>query len=109
MDSILTSIKKLLGIDEEYEHFDVDIIAHINSVMMTANQIGLGPVNGFIVTDKTQTWAQFLAPRTDITAVTTYFFLKVKLLFDPPQSSFAIESYKNQIVEMEWRLMHQAR
>ena len=94
MESILTSIKKLLGIAEEYAHFDVDIIMHINAELMTLSQIGIGPSEGFIVTNDYQTWSDFLGDQTNVEAVKTYVFLKVKMAFDPPTSSFARQNLK---------------
>lgn len=106
MESILTSIKKLLGPEEEYDHFDTDIILHINSVFMVLTQIGVGPAEGFSIKDKTATWSDFLPDGTEarLEAVKTYVYLRVKILFDPPTSSFVMESYKQQINELEWRL-----
>lgn len=104
MDSILTSIKKLLGIPEEYEHFDLDIIVHINSVFMILTQIGVGPKNGFSITDESEKWDDFLPDEQMIQSVKTYMLLKVKLMFDPPLSSAVLECYKEQIKELEWRL-----
>lgn len=104
MESILTSIKKLLGIEEEYEHFDSDIIMHINSVFMVLNQLGVGPSEGFSIEDDTSVWADFMSGNSNIEAVKSYIYLKVKLLFDPPLSSAAIESIKRMIDEYEWRL-----
>lgn len=104
MDSILTSIKKLLGITEEYEHFDPDIIMHINSAFMILNQLGVGPEEGFAIKDKNSTWDEFLSGGTNLEAVKTYVYLKVKLMFDPPLSSTVIEAIKSQISELEWRL-----
>ena len=102
-DSILTSIKKLLGITEEYEHFDQDIIIHINSVFMILNQLGIGPSNGFSITDKTAVWSDFI--KSDKLAATkSYVHLRVKLLFDPPLNSAIIEAIKESIRELEWRL-----
>ena len=103
MDSILTSIKKLLGITEEYEHFDPDIIVHINSAFMILNQLGVGPEEGFSIKDKNSTWNEFLSG-SNLEAVKTYVYLKVKLMFDPPLSSTVIEAIKSQISELEWRL-----
>lgn len=103
MDSILTSIKKLLGITEEYEHFDPDIIVHINSAFMILNQLGVGPEEGFSIKDKSSTWNEFLSG-SNLEAVKTYVYLKVKLMFDPPLSSTVIEAIKSQISELEWRL-----
>lgn len=104
MDSILTSIKKLLGITEEYEHFDSDLIMHINSVFMVLNQLGVGPAEGFSITDKTETWEDFTQNNLMIQSVKSYVYLKVRLLFDPPSSSAVMESINRQISELEWRL-----
>lgn len=104
MDSILTSIKKLLGIAEEYEHFDSDLIMHINSVFMVLNQLGVGPVEGFSITDKTETWEDFTQNNQMIQSVKSYVYLKVRLLFDPPSSSAAMDAINRQISELEWRL-----
>lgn len=104
MESILTSIKKLLGIAEEYEHFDADIIMHINSVFMILNQLGVGPPEGFSIRDEDATWTDFIADNKQIESVKSYTYMKVKLLFDPPLSSAVIESYNRLISEFEWRL-----
>lgn len=105
MESILTSIKKLLGITEDYEHFDSDIIMHINSVFMILNQLGIGPANGFSISDKFATWTDFLPEDNEnFEAVKTYIHLKVKLIFDPPMSSVVMEAMKQMISELEWRL-----
>lgn len=105
IESILTSIKKLLGISEDYEHFDEDIIMHINSVLMILTQVGVGPEEGFSITGNYETWEDFLGSDiSKLMAVRTYIYLKVKLLFDPPQSSAAIESINRLINEFEWRL-----
>lgn len=105
MESILTSIKKLLGITEDYTHFDTDIIIHINSVFMILNQLGIGPANGFSISDKFATWTDFLPEdNKNFEAVKTYIHLKVKLIFDPPMSSAVMEAMKQMISELEWRL-----
>lgn len=104
MESILTSIKKLLGITEEYEHFDSDLIMHINSVFMILTQLGVGPSDGFYITDKMATWDEFIPTGKSLESVKSYMYMKVKLLFDPPQSSAVMESMKNMISEFEWRL-----
>lgn len=108
MESILTSIKKLLGITEDYEHFDADIIMHINSVFMILNQLGVGPKEGFSISDETATWNDYLPDTTNLEAVKSYIHLKVKLLFDPPLSSSVMESMQHMISELEWRLNVQA-
>ena len=104
MDSILTSIKKLLGIAEEYEHFDPDIIMHINSVFMVLNQLGVGPSEGFRIEDKSATWDEYITEEDNLDAVKTYMNLKVKLLFDPPLSAAVREATNQMINELEWRL-----
>lgn len=104
MDSILTSIKKLLGISEDVDNFDTDIIIHINSVLMILNQLGVGPAEGFSISDKTAKWIDFIPNDSSIEAVKSYVYLKVRLMFDPPTSSAAIESINKLIAEYEWRI-----
>ena len=105
MESILTSIKKLLGIAEEYEHFDADIIMHINSVFMILTQLGVGPAEGFIIEDETTMWTDFVEDVSKLQAIKTYIFLRVKLLFDPASvGSSTLAAYERQIQELEWRL-----
>lgn len=104
MESILTSIKKLLGIEEDYTHFDPDIIMHINSVFMILNQLGVGPPEGFRIEDDIATWNDYTDNNLMYESVKTYIHLKVRLLFDPPASSSLIEAMNRQISELEWRL-----
>lgn len=105
MESILTSIKKLLGITEEYTHFDADIIMHINSVFMTLTQLGVGPSEGFYIEDETTPWTAFTPDLNKLQAVKTYVYLKVKLVFDPSSlGSSTLAAYERQITELEWRL-----
>ena len=108
MESILTSIKKLLGLDKDYEHFDTDIMIHINSTFMNLTQIGVGPKTGFIIQDKTTTWSDFEADSIKAQAAKSYIYLKVRVIFDPPANSFLIDAMKNQATEIEWRLNVQA-
>lgn len=103
-ESILTSIKKLLGPTEEYEAFDAEIMMHINSVFLTLQQIGVGPDEGFFIIDKTSIWSDFVSNKVLANAVITYMYLKVKLLFDPPASASAIEAINRLINEYEWRI-----
>lgn len=103
-DSILLSTKKILGIDANYTAFDIDIITHINSVFSDLNQLGIGPVDGFIIADEFTTWDLFLENDPRLNAVKSYMYLRVRLLFDPPQTSYLITSLKEQAKEMEWRL-----
>ena len=104
MESILTSIKKLLGITKEYDQFDPDIIMHINSVFMILTQLGVGPAEGFSIEDDTAVWTDFIQDVKKLESVKTYIYLKVKLAFDPPLSSAVIESMNRLINELEWRL-----
>lgn len=104
MNSILTSVKKALGITDEYEHFDPDLVMHINSVLSVLTQLGVGPADGFSIEDSTATWADFIGDDTNLSAVKSYMYLKVRLLFDPPQSSAVMDCIKTQISELEWRL-----
>ena len=105
-DSILTSIKKLLGIAEECEDFDTDIIIHINSTFSNLYQIGVGSERGFSIVDKYTAWKDYISTdnASDYQAIKTYIYLKVKLLFDPPLSSSAVEAINRSISELEWRL-----
>lgn len=103
MDSILDSIKKLLGIQPEYRAFDEDLIIHINTVFAVLNQIGIGPPEGFFIVDETTNWDEYM---TDINqaSVRTYVYLKVRLLFDPPGSGILVDSINRMLSELEWRL-----
>ena len=101
-NSILTSIKKLLGITEACTDYDTDIIMHINTVLMTLNQLGVG-TEGFQIEDKNAVWSEFIDPNK-LAATKSYVYLRVKLLFDPPLNSAIIEAIKESIRELEWRL-----
>lgn len=102
MDSILNSIKKVLGIGETYNHFDPDLIIHINSVFFTLNQLGVGPEEPFSITGSEETWDEFTTDK--INAVKTYVELRVKLYFDPPTNSSLLNAMKDDVRELEWRL-----
>lgn len=104
MESILTSIKQLLGLEEDYTSFDPEIIIHINSVFMILTQMGVGPKEGFSIDSKSATWDDFTLDDLSIESVKSYVYLKVKLLFDPPSNSSVIESTNRLISEFEWRL-----
>lgn len=104
-ESILNSIKKMLGFDADYDAFDIDIIISINSALMVASQIGVGPSSGYTITGPDETWADFLGENTVLlSAVQSYIYLKVKQMFDPPSNSFVVSSIENQLKELEWRL-----
>lgn len=102
-ESILTSIKKLLGIPEEYEAFDQDLIIHINTMLTRLYQVGVGVPN-FSIIDKSATWDQFLIDESKFQQAKTYVYLRVRLLFDPPQSGAANEAFKETLRELEWLL-----
>lgn len=103
-ESILTSIKKLLGLSKDYVVFDTDIIMHINTVFVILNQLGVGPSEGFKIVDDLATWNMFTNDVNNLESIKTYIYLKVKLLFDPPLNSSVLESTKQLINEFEWRL-----
>lgn len=106
VESILISMKKMLGgiMAESTNVFDTDLIIHINSIFMVLNQLGVGPDEPFRIKDSNDLWEEFIFDRSDIESVKTYMYLKLKLVFDPPTSSFVLTSYENQIKELEWRL-----
>jgi hypothetical protein len=106
-DSILLSIKKLLGIEDAGTQFDVDLIIHINSVFSILTQLGIGPDGGFSISDAESKWSDFLSSDTEaskVEMVKSYMYMKVRQMFDPPANSFVVESFNKQIAELEWRL-----
>lgn len=103
MNSILNSIKKMLGLAEDYDAFDTDIIILINGALMILQQLGVGEV-GFSITDSSATWDSFTEYRSDIEAIKTYVYLKVKMAFDPPANSTVLKAYEDSCKELEWRL-----
>ena len=104
MESILDSIKKLLGIQPEYRAFDEDLIIHINTVFIILNQLSIGPEEGFMIVDGSESWDDFVKGINE-TMVKTYIYLKVRLMFDPPTSGVLVESMNSMISELEWRLL----
>lgn len=104
MDSILTSVKKLLGIAEENTDFDPDVIMAINSAFMVLTQLGVGSEDGFTISDSSAVWSDFLEDTTQVEAVKEYVGLKVRLMFDPPTSSTVMQATTNMTSELEWRL-----
>lgn len=103
-DSILDTVKKMIGFESEYTDFDVDLIVHINTAFMTLQQLGVGPTNGFMITSREETWGLFLGVDPNLNAVKTYIAQRVRMLFDPPGTSFAIDAIKESLKELEWRL-----
>lgn len=105
MESILTSIKKMLGLTAEYTHFDPELIMHINSAFTDLHQLGVGPSEGFVIEDDLSVWTDFIPNITKLQSVKSYIYLKVKLLFDNSTlTSAVIASMERQIKEYEWRL-----
>lgn len=104
MSSILDDTKKALGLEADYDVFDLDIIMHINSVFSTLEQLGIGPDGGFAITDSSAQWDTFLAGDPRLNSVKSYMFLKVSLMFDPPSTSYLITARQEQAKEFEWRL-----
>ena len=103
-DSILLSVKKMLGVPPEYEQFDPEIIIHINSVFSILTQLGVGSDEGFSIKDSTASWSDYIPEGKAAEDIKTYMYLKVRLIFDPPQSSAAIEAMKQLASEFEWRI-----
>lgn len=103
MDSILVSVKKLLGIDAEYTIFDPDIIIHINTAFAVLNQLGVGPEEGFMIESDSEVWDDYIVDYNFMMAK-TFVFLKVKIAFDPPSSTALLESMNRQLDELTWRL-----
>lgn len=103
MESILDTVKKLLGIQPEYTNFDEDIIVHINTAFASLNQLGVGPVEGFLIYDNAAIWDDYITS-CNLTMIKSYIYLKVRKLFDPPTSSVLMESMDRSIAELEWRL-----
>lgn len=104
MESILLSIKKLLGIEEDYHHFDPDIIMAINSAFSTLHQLGVGTESSFSITGDAEKWSDFIRPGY-IETVKYYVYFKVRIMFDPPSNSFLLESINRQIDELTWRML----
>lgn len=102
--SILDATKKTLGLASDYTAFDHDVITHINSSFSVLNQIGVGPVDGFGIEGAEDTWDSFEVPLNQLNMVKTYIYLKVRMLFDPPTTSFHIDAMEKQIREHEVRL-----
>ena len=106
-DSILESIKIILGVDPQYEAFDSEIIMAINSALMALTQLGLGPADGFKVPNKATTWADILGTRQDLESVRSYIGIKSRILFDPPTNSYIMQALNNTATELEWRIRTQ--
>jgi len=108
MDSILASIRKVAGLAIDDTNFDPDIIFAINSAFMSLSQLGIGPKEGFLITDDQAKWSDLIGNRKDLEGVKLYVQSKVRLAFDPPTNSFLVDAIERQIKELEWRLNVQA-
>lgn len=103
MDSILTSIKVMLGPTAEYEHFDPELIMFINSALAVVTQVGVGPAEGFVIKDKTAKWTDLAPEGPALELAKGYVYAKVKLKFDPPTTGSHMEALKEEVKEYEWR------
>ena len=108
-NSILATIKKMLGLDLEYEAFDVDVITHINTSLMTLQQLGVGPESGMFITGVTETWNDFFSSQQMLEAAKSYIYIRVRMVFDPPTNSFVLDSLQKTSDMLEQRLKEQAR
>ena len=108
-DSVLSSTKQMLGISPEDTSFDVNVIMSINTALTILMDLGLTEVEDQIVTDDYMTWDDLLGGRTDIEYVKTYIYQKVKMIFDPPTSTAAIDAMQRSISELEWRICNNGR
>ena len=107
-NSILLTIKRMLGLEKDYTPFDTELVGHINSAIMVAHQLGIGSYN-FAITGENETWQDWLGNRSEkLSAIQHYIYMRTKLSWDPPANSFAVSSLQNQIDEMTWRLNVQA-
>lgn len=107
-DSILHTVKRACMIEADCEtEFDSDLIMYTNNAFMTLHQLGVGPTEGFFVSSEKETWRDFLGSRKDLEGAKAYVCLKVKQAFDPPSTSFVLDSINNQLKELEWRLIAQ--
>lgn len=103
--SILSDIKKTLGIEEEDETLDPELIIHINGAFLTLEQIGLG--EGFSISDDTDDWSSLFGERLDMNSVKMFVYFTVRLSFDPPETSFVLSSIERQLTKIEWRIRNQ--
>ena len=103
-ESILDSVKKLLGLDSADTSFDTDVTLFVNASFGSLRQLGVGSNTGFVIKDNTTTWSQFIVNLALVGLVKSYIFMKVKLAFDPPATSFGIDAIKSQVQELEWRI-----
>ena len=108
-DSILDSVKKMLGVDLVDDSFDMELIIFINDVFSKLNQLAVGPTTTYAIDDRLDKWTDFLLDRTDLNMVKTYMYLQVRITFDPPTNPSLLENMMKRIQEYEWRLNVQAK
>lgn len=108
MNSILSTIKQLLGVSEDADDFDQELIVFINFAMGILHRLGIGDTNVFSITNASTTWSQFLGTSKELEMAKTYVYMKVKLVFDPPTIGYVLEAYKEIVAETEFRLTNQA-
>jgi hypothetical protein len=102
--SILKSTKKILGLADDYDAFDLDVITHINTAFSTLTQLGVGPDAGFMIEDDSSKWSEYIDSGPQLNQVKTYVYLKVRMLFDPPATSYLIAAFERQLEEVVWRI-----
>ena len=107
-DSILDSVKKMLGVDLVDDSFDMELIIFINDVFSKLNQLAVGPTTTYVIDDRLDKWTDFLLDRADLNMVRTYMYLQVRITFDPPTNPSLLENMMKRIQEYEWRLNVQA-
>lgn len=107
-DSILDTIKNMLGLDSEYDAFDVELINYINSAFFVLSQLGIGPSEGFFISGQSEIWSDYVDSKSNLKAIQTFIKLKVQLLFDPPSNSFVVDAINKQMDELIWRLCLEA-
>lgn len=108
MESILTTIKLMLGITEECKHFDIQLIPHINKALMRLSQLGVGPAKPVRIASNSDTWSKLLVESEDLEGAKDYIYLEVKKVFDPPTSSFVLDAMQRESDKLEWCLNVQA-
>ena len=103
-ESILNTIKKMIGVEENYKQFDIDLIVHINTAFAALAQIGHNLKDGYFISDMNNIWSEYITDTRLLDPIKTYVYLKTKLVFDPPSSSMVIESMKQTLKELEFRI-----
>lgn len=103
-ESILKTIKQLVGCPDDFEQFDLDLTIHINSSFATLTHLGIGPKEGYRITGVDNVWSEFEDDPQKLSLIKDYVYIKTRLLFDPPTNGSLMDSLTEQLKEMEWRL-----